>query len=332
MAAMLPRVIGNEAEDGEKRDDAPRPSLDERGTRVIQIGIDFGGTKIEAAALDAGGQFLARVRAPNPGDYDRAIRDVRDLIVRAETEAGSAGTVGVGTPGSINPRDGRMRNANATFLNGRTFREDLEVALGREVRMANDANCLALSEAVDGAAAGARSAFAVIVGTGVGGGLVVEGRIVEGANGMGGEWGHVPLPWMTAAEYPGPKCWCGQHGCLDMLVSGTGLQKDMAARTGHTLDGPAIIQAARRGDEAAVAALDAYVDRLGRAMAMIANIVDPDVFVMGGGMSNVAEIYDRLPAVIDRYSFGGDWEGRIVAAKWGDSSGVRGAARLWASG
>ena len=299
---------------------------------MIQIGIDFGGTKIEAAALNAGGQFLARVRTPNPGDYDRAIRDVRDLIARAEAEAGGTGTVGIGTPGSINPRDGRMRNANATFLNGRTFREDLEIALGREVRMANDANCLALSEAVDGAAAGARSAFAVIIGTGVGGGLVVDGRIVEGANGMGGEWGHVPLPWMTTEEYPGPKCWCGQHGCLDILVSGTGLQKDMAARTGHTLDGPAIIQRARRGEAAAVAALDAYVDRLGRAMAMIANIVDPDVFVLGGGMSNVTEIYDRLPAVIDRYSFGGDWEGRIVAAKWGDSSGVRGAARLWASG
>ncbi|MFN3434036.1 MAG: ROK family protein [Sphingomonas sp.] len=299
---------------------------------MIQIGIDFGGTKIEAAALNAGGQFLARVRTPNPGDYDRAIRDVRDLIARAEAEAGGTGTVGIGTPGSINPRDGRMRNANATFLNGRTFREDLEIALGREVRMANDANCLALSEAVDGAAAGARSAFAVIIGTGVGGGLVVDGRIVEGANGMGGEWGHVPLPWMTTEEYPGPKCWCGQHGCLDILVSGTGLQKDMATRTGHTLDGPAIIQCARRGEAAAVAVLDAYVDRLGRAMAMIANIVDPDVFVMGGGMSNVTEIYDRLPAVIDRYSFGGDWEGRIVAAKWGDSSGVRGAARLWASG
>ncbi len=298
---------------------------------VIQIGIDFGGTKIEAAALDRDGAFLARLRTPNPGDYTAAIRDVRDLIARAEAEAGDVGTIGIGTPGSINPRDGRMRNANATFLNGRMFREDLEAALGREVRMANDANCLALSEAVDGAAAGARSAFAVIVGTGVGGGLVVNGRIVEGANGMGGEWGHVPLPWMTAEEYPGPACWCGQHGCLDILVSGTGLQKDMSARTGIVQDGPGIVAAARRGEPHAEAALAAYIDRLGRAMAMIANIVDPDVFVMGGGMSNVAEIYDALPAVIDRYSFGGDWEGRIVAARWGDSSGVRGAARLWGS-
>jgi fructokinase len=299
------------------------------GRVMIRIGIDLGGTKIEAAALDADGSFLARLRTPNPGDYDSAIREIRDLIARAEAEAGSVGTIGVGTPGSINPRDGRMRNANATFLNGRTFREDLAEALGREVRMANDANCLALSEAVDGAAAGAHSAFAVIIGTGVGGGLVIDGRIVEGANGMGGEWGHVPLPWMTAEEYPGPGCWCGHHGCLDMLVSGTGLQKDFTARSGRTLTGPEIIEAARSGEAHARAAFDAYVDRLGRAMAMVVNIVDPDVFVLGGGMSNVTELYGALPAVIDRFSFGGSWSGRIVPAQWGDSSGVRGAARLW---
>jgi len=296
---------------------------------VIQIGVDFGGTKIEAAALDQSGQFLARVRTPNPGDYDRAIEDLCALIARVEAEAGGAGTVGLGTPGSVNPRTGRMRNANSVYLNGRSFREDLEAALGREVRLANDANCLALSEAVDGAAAGARTAFAVIVGTGVGGGLVVDGRIVEGSNGIGGEWGHVPLPWMTAEEFPGPPCWCGHHGCLDMLVSGTGLRKDHAARTGEMLDGELIVEAARRGEPAAAASLDAYIDRLGRAMAMVVNIVDPDVFVMGGGMSNVAEIYDRLPPVIAAHTFGGAWEGQIVAARWGDSSGVRGAARLW---
>ncbi len=296
---------------------------------MIQIGIDVGGTKIEAAAIDANGQFLARVRSPNPGNYDGAIRTIGELIARAESEAGAMGSIGVGTPGSISPRDGLMRNSNATFLNGRAFREDLETALGRQVRMANDANCMALSEAVDGAAAGARSAFAVIVGTGVGGGLVVDGHIVEGANGMGGEWGHVPLPWMTAAEYPGPSCWCGQSGCLDMLISGTGFRQDHAARSGQMLDGAAIVEAARLGEADAVASLDAYVDRLGRALAMIANIVDPDVFVFGGGMSNVEAIYARLPAVIDRYSFGGDWKGQVVPARWGDSSGVRGAARLW---
>ncbi len=298
---------------------------------MIQIGIDFGGTKIEAAALDTAGQFITRLRTPNPGSYDAAIRDVCDLIARVEQTAGGTGTIGVGMPGSISPRDGLMRNANAVFLNGRPFREDLEAALGRPVRMANDANCMALSEAVDGAAAGARSAFAVIVGTGVGGGLVVDGRIVEGANGMGGEWGHVPLPWMTQAEFPGPACWCGQRGCLDMLISGTGFRQDHAARTGQLLDGVAIVEAAGRGEADAVASLDAYVDRLGRALAMIANIVDPDVFVMGGGMSNVTAIYPRLPAVIGRYSFGGEWKGSVVPARWGDSSGVRGAARLWAA-
>ena len=298
---------------------------------MIQIGIDFGGTKIEAAALDTAGQFITRLRTPNPGNYDAAIRDVCDLIARVEQAAGGTGTIGVGMPGSISPRDGLMRNANAVFLNGRPFREDLEAALGRPVRMANDANCMALSEAVDGAAAGARSAFAVIVGTGVGGGLVVDGRIVEGANGMGGEWGHVPLPWMTQAEFPGPACWCGQRGCLDMLISGTGFRQDHAARTGHLLDGVAIVEAAGRGETDAVASLDAYVDRLGRALAMIANIVDPDVFVMGGGMSNVTAIYPRLPAVIGRYSFGCEWKGSGVPARWGDSSGVRGAARLWAA-
>lgn len=308
--------------------DAPRWSGSAQD--VIQIGIDFGGTKIEAAALDATGRFLTRVRTPNPGNYDQAILDVRDLIARAEQEAGASGTIGIGTPGSISPRTGKMRNSNSTYLNGRTFREDLEVALGREIRMANDANCLALSEAVDGAAAGARIAFAVIVGTGVGGGLVVDGQIVEGANGIGGEWGHIPLPWMRADEFPGPECWCGQRGCLDILISGTGLTRDHTARTGHHLDGPAIIQAARRGAADATATVDAYVDRLGRAMALLVNVIDPDVFVMGGGMSNVEEIYDRLPDVIRRYTFADAWEGKIVPAQWGDSSGVRGAARLWA--
>lgn len=296
---------------------------------MIQIGVDFGGTKIEAAALDTDGAFLARLRTPNPGSYDAAVHAVRDLVARIESEIGAPGTVGVGTPGSADPRDGTMRNANAIFLNGHRFRDDLSAALGRDVRLANDANCLALSEVVDGAAMGARTAFAVIIGTGVGGGLVVDGNIVEGANGMGGEWGHVPLPWMTAEEFPGPPCWCGRHGCLDILVSGTGLQQDFQRRTGRVLDGPAIVAEAGTGAPDALAVLDDYVDRLGRALAMLANIVDPDVFVFGGGMSNVAGLYDRLPAVIARYSFGGHWSARLVAARWGDSSGVRGAARLW---
>lgn len=298
---------------------------------MIQIGVDFGGTKIEAAALDASGRFLSRGRVANPGSYDASIDAVRGLIAQAEQEAGGQGTIGIGSPGSISPRTGLMRNANSTFLNGRSFREDLERALGREIRMANDANCLALSEAVDGAAAGARVAFGLILGTGCGGGLVVDGQIVEGANGIGGEWGHVPLPWMTAEEHPGADCWCGQRGCLETWISGSGLRRDHEARTGERFDGETIIQAARRGEPSARATFDAYIDRLGRAIAMLANIVDPDSFVLGGGLSNVGELYELLPAAVRRYTFADAWDGRIVQARWGDSSGVRGAARLWAA-
>lgn len=294
-----------------------------------QIGIDFGGTKLEAAVLDAAGAILIRQRVANPGSYDTAIAALVDLIARVEAEIGAAGTVGIGVPGSIDPRDGTMRNANAVFLNGRTFRADIAAALGRDVRVANDANCMALSEAVDGAAAGAGVAFGVIVGTGVGGGLVIDGKIVEGITGLGGEWGHVPLPWMTAAEFPGPECWCGHKGCLDILISGTGLQRDHRARGGPERDGPAIVAAAAAGDCVAIAAIDAFIDRLGRALAMVVNICDPDIFVLGGGLSNIADLYPRVPAIIAAHAFGGRWNGQVKPAVWGDSSGVRGAARLW---
>ncbi len=296
---------------------------------MVQIGIDFGGTKIEAAALGEQGRILSKRRVPNPGDYDAAIRDVHALVLAVEAEAGERGTIGIGTPGSISPRTGLMRNANSLYLNGRRFREDLEAAIGRPVQMANDANCLALSETVDGAAAGARSAFAVIIGTGCGGGLVVDGRIVEGANGIAGEWGHVPLPWPNESEFPGPACWCGQRGCLESWVSGTGFRRDHEAVNGDVLEGSEIVAAARAGDRAAMATLDRYVDRLARALALIANLIDPDCFVLGGGMSNVVEIYDRLPDAVRRYTFSDSWDAKIVQAVWGDSSGVRGAARLW---
>ena len=262
------------------------------GGNVIQIGVDFGGTKIEAAALGADGAFLSRMREPNPGRYDAALEVVRDLVARVEAEAGSRGTVGVGAPGSVSPRTGVVRNANSTWLNGRTFREDLERVLDRPVWLANDANCLALSEAADGAGAGAKSCFAVIIGTGCGGGVVIDGRLIEGANGIGGEWGHVPLPWATVDETPGPRCWCGQNGCLETWVSGTGFARDFAATTGRDLKGQAIVRAAREGDAQAISALDAYIDRLGRGLAMVCNLIDPDVFVFGGGLSNVAELYD----------------------------------------
>lgn len=295
----------------------------------MRIGIDFGGTKIEAVGLDADGAVLARKRVPNPGAYDAAIEAVANLIRFIEDESGRTGSVGMGTPGSLSPRTGLMRNSNSTYLNGRRFGHDLEARLGRPVRLANDANCLALSEATDGAAAGAKAAFAIIIGTGCGGGLVVNGALVEGVGGVAAEIGHIGLPWATADEAPGPECWCGLNGCLETWVSGSGLQRDHLERTGQALDAPAIVAGARAGGAASVESLDRYVDRLGRAIAMIANVVDPDVFVLGGGMSNVGELYERLPAVVERYAFSDHWAGRIAPAVWGDASGVRGAARLW---
>lgn len=296
----------------------------------MRIGVDFGGTKIEAAALDDDGAFAARIRESNPGSYDAALALVADLIARVEAEAGPARSVGLAIPGSPSPRTGLIRNANSTYLNGRRFGEDLEGALGRPVRLANDANCLVLSEAVDGAGTGAASVFGVIVGTGCGGGLVIDGKLVEGAHGVAAEIGHIALPWPSAEEAPGPACWCGLNGCLETWVSGTGFQRDHEATTGRMWKAQAIVEAARNRDAGAATALDRYIDRLGRALALVVNLVDPEVFVLGGGMSNVSELYDRLPGVVERYAFADHWGGRIVAAKWGDSSGVRGAARLWA--
>lgn len=295
----------------------------------MRIGVDFGGTKIEAAALDDAGAFAARIREPNPGDYDAAVALVADLIARVEAEAGPARSIGLAIPGSPSPRTGLIRNANSTYLNGRRFGEDLASALARPVRLANDANCLALSEAVDGAGKGVASVFGVIIGTGCGGGLIIDGKLVEGAHGVAAEIGHISLPWPRDAEAPGPACWCGLNGCLETWVSGTGFQRDHEATTGRAWKAQAVVEAARSGDAGAAAALDRYIDRLGRALAMVVNLVDPEVFVLGGGMSNVAELYDRLPKVVARHAFSDHWDGRIVAAKWGDSSGVRGAARLW---
>lgn len=297
---------------------------------MIRIGVDFGGTKIEAAALDAAGAIRARVRAPNPGDYDAALRVVGELVGQAEAEAGGkVARIGMGMPGSISPRDGTIRNANSTWLNGRRFGEDLHQALGREVRLENDANCMALSEAADGAAAGAHTVFAAIIGTGCGGGLVVGGQILDGANGIAGEWGHTPLPWPTAEEYPGHACWCGRRACLETYISGSGFVRDYEAATGRKLKGVEIETAARDGEAEAKAALDRYVDRLGRALAVVSDIFDPDVIVLAGGMSNTAALYDRLPQVVSRHVFSDVYRTPIVKAAHGDSSGVRGAAWLW---
>lgn len=296
---------------------------------MIQIGIDFGGTKIEAAALAADGRFLARRRLPNPGSYDAALTVVNDLVQQIEADIGAQGSIGIGMPGSVSPRTNVVRNANTVWLNGRNFRRDVEQVLQRPVRLANDANCLALSEAVDGAAAGSRTVFAVIIGTGCGGGLVIDGRLIEGANGIGGEWGHMPLPWAADAEIPGPPCWCGRRSCIETWVSGTGMARDHAARTSEQLSAESIIARAREGEEDAIVTFDRYIDRLGRALAVICDIVDPDTLVFGGGLSNVHEIYQRLPAAIAPHVFADAWTAKLVPAKWGDSSGVRGAARLW---
>jgi fructokinase len=297
----------------------------------VSIGIDFGGTKIEAAALDGNGEFAMRLRTANPGNYDDAIRTVVDLIASIESRLDVRTTVGVGAPGSVSPTTGTMRNANSVYLNGRRFVEDLGQALGREIRLANDANCFALSEVVDGAAMGSSVAFGAILGTGCGGGLVIDGRLVEGANGIAGEWGHVPLPWPTHEEIDAPPCWCGRQGCLETWISGTGLARDFVRAGGGALTAEAIIESAQAGDPLACRVFDRYVDRLARALAMIANVVDPDTFVFGGGMSNARTLYERLPQAVRPYIFSDHWHAKIVPARWGDSSGVRGAARLWSS-
>jgi fructokinase len=296
---------------------------------MIRIGVDFGGTKIEAAALDRRGRFQARVRTDNPGAYDGALAVVRDLVAEAERQAGGTGSIGVGIPGSVSAKTGLIRNANSLYLNGRRFREDLEAVLGRPVRLANDANCLGLSEAADGAGAGAGVVFAAILGSGCGGGVVVHGQLIEGRNRVAGEWGHTPLPWPTADELPLETCWCGKPGCLELYLSGRGFEADHVRRGGARISAAAIVEQARAGDAPATAALDRYVDRLARGLAVIVNIIDPDVIVLGGGMSNTTELYARLPVAVPPYVFSGDCDTPIVAAMHGDSSGVRGAAWLW---
>lgn len=297
---------------------------------MLRIGVDFGGTKIEVAALDETGAFRLRIRTDNPGNYDDAIRTLRQLIAQTENELNATGTpVGIGMPGSVSPTSGLIRNANSVYLNGRTFGADVAKALGREVRLSNDANCLALSESVDGAGAGMSPVFAVIIGTGCGGGVSVNGRLIEGAGGIAGEWGHNPLPWPGPDEMPAPPCWCGQHGCLETWISGTGFARDYHATGGENIRGEEIIARMRGGDSRAKAALDRYADRLARGLATVCNLIDPQIIVLGGGMSNVPELYEQLPTLVPRHLFSDGWAGVIRQAKWGDSSGVRGAAWLW---
>jgi len=293
---------------------------------MIRIGVDFGGTKIEAAALDAEGRFQARVRAASPGSYAASLEVVRDLIAEAEHQAGvGRASVGIGIPGSPSPASGLIRNANTTHLNDKPLQTDLERVLGRPVRLANDANCFALSEATDGAGADSDMVFGVIVGTGCGAGVTASGRVLAGHNGIAGEWGHTPLPWPRPEELPGPDCFCGRRGCLENWISGPAFAR--AHGTGESAE--AIVAAALAGEPAATRSLDDYVDRLARGLAVIADIFDPDVIVLGGGMSNVGLLYDRLPSAIGSYAFSDVFTTPVRKAVHGDSSGVRGAAWLW---
>jgi fructokinase len=302
--------------------------VSEPGT--TRIGVDLGGTKIEAIALDAAGATRARRRVATPsGDYAATIEAVAGLVAAIEAELGVTGTVGVGTPGTHSRVSGRMKNCNSTWLNGRPLREDLIGVLGRDVRIANDADCFALSEATDGAAAGCDVVFGVIIGTGTGAGIVVDGRLLQGPNGIAGEWGHNPLPWPGEQERVGPKCYCGLTGCIETYLSGPGLARDHALRTGQARAALEIAAAAEAGDEACRESLARYAGRLARALASVVNVLDPDAIVLGGGLSNVASLYTAAPTLWGRYVFSDRVDTRLLAARHGDSSGVRGAAWLW---
>jgi fructokinase len=293
----------------------------------IRLGIDLGGTKTEILALGADGRELLRKRAPTPGDYDSLMRAVAGLVAAVEAEMGARGSVGMAIPGSESFGTGLIKNANTTWLNGRPLRADLEAALGRSVRLANDANCFALSEAGDGAAAGAGVMFGVIAGTGVGGGLVVNGQVLVGAHGIGGEWGHIPLPAMTEAERADSRaCYCGKTDCLETWCSGPFVEREFVRRTGRRM-GLAEIAASDGAEERAT--IDRLADRFARAMATLVNILDPDVIVLGGGLSNIDRLYADLPPLVERYGFTLGSPPRIVKNRHGDSSGVRGAAWLW---
>jgi fructokinase len=327
-------------------------------TTPLRFGIDLGGSKIELIALDAAGQAILRRRIPTPqNDYLATVAAVAALLHQAESELGQSGSIGIGTPGAVSPATGLMKNCNSTCLNDRPLQEDLERALNREVRLANDANCFALSEATDGAAAGSAIVFGVIIGTGVGGGMVVRGHALNGVNAIAGEWGHSPLPYYQFADrqadrastgmhpatgesllhpWPGPReieaapaCYCGKKGCIETWLSGPGFVADHVRYGGEELPAAEIAQLAQAGYGPCSTSLARYEERLARALAGVINLLDPDVIVLGGGMSNIARLYDTVPKLWRRYVFSDGVETRLVAPRHGDSSGVRGAAWLW---
>ena len=297
---------------------------------MLRIGIDLGGTKTEIIALDDRHDERLRRREPTPsGDYDATVALVAKLVREAELELGKRASIGIGAPGALSPATGLVRNSNSTCLNGRALKQDLERATGRDIRIANDANCFALSEAVDGAARNARVAFGVILGTGVGGGVVVHGRVLQGANAIAGEWGHNPLPWPEPNELPGPACYCGKRGCIETFLSGGGLAADHERETGEKLAPEQIVARAAAGESAAEATLSRYENRLARALASVVNVLDPDVIVLGGGVSNIERLYASVPRLWKPWIFSDVVRNRVVPNFHGDSSGVRGAALLW---
>ncbi len=301
----------------------------------MRIGIDLGGTKVEAIALDPSGRELARLRTAAPaGDYPGILAVIADLVAALEQRTGETGSVGVGIPGTLSPATGVVKNANSTLLIGRPLDKDLETALGRPVRLANDANCFAVSEAADGAGAGHHVVFGVILGTGVGGGLVVGGRILTGSNAVAGEWGHNPLPWPRDDERPGPPCYCGKRGCIESFLCGPGLARDYldhggAATLEEGATAKAVADLAEVGNAIAAAALARYEERLARALATVINLVDPDVIVLGGGLSNVERLYENVPRLWQDWVFSDRTDTPLRKNRHGDSSGVRGAAWLW---
>jgi fructokinase len=297
----------------------------------MRLGVDLGGTKIEILALESGGRELLRERASTPREnYEEAVRAIVGLVEDAERKLGRRGSLGVAIPGAISRVNGLVKNANSTNLIGHPLDKDLSHALGRPVRIENDANCFTLSEATDGAAAGAEIVFGIIAGTGVGGGVCVNGKVLTGAHSVSGEWGHNPLPSPGPHEVEhAPYCYCGKRGCIETWCSGPALSSRYHKRTGKNLSVPEIVEAARRGSDAAQMTLENFYDRMARSIATVVNILDPDVIVMGGGLSNIDELYDELPAFVQRYAFTTESPTKIVKAMHGDSSGVRGAAWLW---
>ncbi|ABV86766.1 fructokinase [Shewanella pealeana] len=296
---------------------------------MLRIGVDLGGSKIEVVALNEQGTELFRKRLQTPREYNATLDAIEALVTEAELQLGQKGTVGVGIPGVVSPFSGLVKNANSTWINGHPLDIDLGRRLNREVRVANDANCFAVSEAIDGAAAGKTVVFGVIIGTGCGAGIAINGKVHGGGNGIGGEWGHNPLPWMTPDEFNSTSCFCGNKDCIETFISGTGFVRDYQLAGGLATNGAEIVSSMQEGDVIACAAFERYVDRLARSLAHVINVLDPDIIVLGGGVSNIEAIYPLLPDFLPKYVLGGECRTPVVQNMYGSASGVRGAAWLW---